>query len=197
MAFPIIEGMWQARTKADLIIEVWEKLDCESVGAKELIAIEEAVRERFGPAAVDSPMVLARTLADEGAELRHSEIMELYVQRRADRPYEPVLRNVVKLGSLKTSLSTIRDLENIRKKFASDDDKEGLRLLRATVLDGKQQLLQRPTAGFSMRMSAVERAEVADWLTLWLQTPEMFETWFSLRKRSKEFIEKFGSGFGD
>ena len=28
--------MWESRTKIDLIIEVWEKLDCESVGAKAL-----------------------------------------------------------------------------------------------------------------------------------------------------------------
>ena len=35
--------MWQSRTKIDLIIEVWEKLDCESVGAAEIEAIEEAV----------------------------------------------------------------------------------------------------------------------------------------------------------
>ncbi len=63
--------MYKSRTKTDLIIEVWEALDCESVGAKEIIAIEEAVREQFGQNAVESPMILARLLADEGAELRH------------------------------------------------------------------------------------------------------------------------------
>ena len=30
---------WNARTKRDLIIEVWERLDCESVGRIELEAI--------------------------------------------------------------------------------------------------------------------------------------------------------------
>ena len=65
--------MLKSRTKNDLMIEVWETLDCENVGAKEIIAIEKAVRERFGEAAVDSPMVIARLLADEGAELRSEE----------------------------------------------------------------------------------------------------------------------------
>lgn len=36
--------MWNSRTKIDLIIEVWEKLDCESVGAREIEAIETVVR---------------------------------------------------------------------------------------------------------------------------------------------------------
>ena len=70
--------MWNSRNKTELIIEVWEKLDCESVGAAEIEAIETAVDEIFGKPAIDSPMKIARLLADEGAELRHSEIMELY-----------------------------------------------------------------------------------------------------------------------
>ena len=40
--------MWQSKTKNDLIIEVWEKLDCESVGAIEIEAIETVVREKYG-----------------------------------------------------------------------------------------------------------------------------------------------------
>jgi len=32
--------MWLSRNKNDLIIEVWEKLDCENVGAAEIEAIE-------------------------------------------------------------------------------------------------------------------------------------------------------------
>jgi len=67
--------MWKSRTKNDLMIEVWEALDCENVGAEEIVAIEQAVREQFGASAVGSPMAIARLLADEGAELRHSEIM--------------------------------------------------------------------------------------------------------------------------
>ena len=59
--------MWQSRTKNDLIIEVWEKLDCENVGAAEIEAIEVVVKEQYGEAAVDSPMIIARLLADEGA----------------------------------------------------------------------------------------------------------------------------------
>ena len=73
----------KARTKAELIIEVWEHLDCESVGAKELEAIQRAVRDRFGAGAVASPASIARTLADEGAVLRHPEVIECDASWRA------------------------------------------------------------------------------------------------------------------
>ena len=82
--------MWKSRNKTELIIEVWEKLDCESVGAAEVEAIEIAVEAVYGKPAVESPMRIARLLADEGAELRHSEIMDLYLQRVSVRPHAAV-----------------------------------------------------------------------------------------------------------
>jgi len=41
---------WSARTKHDLIIEVWEYLDCESVGARELEEIQQALGEKLAQA---------------------------------------------------------------------------------------------------------------------------------------------------
>ena len=37
---------WRARTISDLMIEVWEALDCESVGSKELEQIQQAYRRK-------------------------------------------------------------------------------------------------------------------------------------------------------
>ena len=172
---------WKAKNKRDLIIEVWEKLDCESVGATEIRAVEEVVRDVYGKSAVESPMLIARLLADEGAELRHSEIMELFVERFEEKPYTAEFRNVLKLGSLRSALASIRRLENLRKKFASEKDKEGLRQVRERTIAAKKELKKTP-----------EDKEIAQWLTVWLQTPEAFEGWVTLRKRSKDFKETFG-----
>ena len=184
--------MYNSRTKIDLIIEVWEKLDCESVGAKEILAIEEAVRERFGPAAVESPMITARLLADEGADLRHSEIMELYVERSSDRPYDAAFRNILKLDDLRSAAASIKKLEALRVKFESAGDKEGLRLLREKAIAGKNEAL---ASSKNKKLPPAERhaqAEAAEWLALWLKTPEIFDQWLQLRKRSAEFKKNFG-----
>ena len=109
--------MWRSRSKDDLVIEVWEKLDCESVGRDELEAITEAVLGLFGEAAVDTPMTLARKLVDEGAELRHSEVMELHLEHFTNIEYEAEFRNIVNIADLRTARKTIRDLENLRRKF--------------------------------------------------------------------------------
>lgn len=173
--------MWQSKNKRDLMIEVWEELDCENVGRAEIEAIEEVVRDVYGEQAVESPMKIARLLADEGAELRHSEIMSLFVERYEAEPYTAEFRNIFRLGSLRNTLSSIRRLENLRRKFASDNDKEGLRLIKERTVNAKRELTQTP----------VDR-ELAQWLTIWLQTPEAFESWLLLRKRSADFKERFG-----
>lgn len=185
--------MWESRNKQDLIIEVWEKLDCESVGAVEIEAIEAAVEGQYGKAAVDSPMIIARQLADEGAELRHQEIMELYLRRAEDRPYDAALRNVLRLDSLSSAMHSIRELENIRRKYASDGDKDGLRQIRELVIEAKRLLGSRID---DIRTSDADRhvlVELNEWLSHWLQTPQLFADWVEMRQRSRDFIDKFGN----
>ena len=189
--------MYNSRTKNDLIIEVWEALDCESVGAKEIAAVEEAVRTRFGSSAVDLPMIIARSLADEGAELRHAEILELDVQRRLDSPYDAMFRNILKFSDFKQTIVSLRNLDNLRQKFLRENDKEGLRLVRETALKGKnraQMIGKNPKVDETKR---AEKSEIAEWFTIWLQSPEVFENWIILRQNSKNFKEKFGEKIAD
>ncbi len=186
------DKMWQSRTKNDLIIEVWEKLDCESIGAVEIEAIETVVGEQYGRGAIDNPMRIARLLADEGADLRHSEIMELYIARASDRPYEAAFRDVVNINGFRSAQRSIKNLEALRRKYQRDNDKEGLRLVREAALNGKlaaAETAERERVDPSIRQI---NAEIAQWFTVWMQTPEVFDDWFDLRQRSGDFIDKFG-----
>lgn len=182
---------WQARTKRELMIEVWERLDCESVGAKELEAVREAVRERFGEGAVESPARVARLLADEGAELRHAEVLEMDARWRTQDPYEAAFRNVLKFSTFEEAAQSIRRLDNLRKQFHRRNDRAGLRRVRETVLKGKQraQMIARNQSVNERKRE--EKAEMAEWFTVWLNQPEIFEDWLALRLASKDFRARF------
>jgi hypothetical protein len=182
---------WKARTKRDLMIEVWEHLDCETVGAVELETIESVVRERFGEGAVESPASVARLLADEGAELRHAEVLEMDTRYRSLDPYEAMFRNVLKFSTFAQAAATIKNLENLRRQFTRKKDREGLRRVQETALKGKQraQMISR-NRNVDERKRA-EKAEIAEWFTVWLQQPEIFTDWLELRQRSKDFRERF------
>src|ERR671917_534510 len=186
------KGVWKARTKHELMIEVWEHLDCETVGARELGRIFDAVRERFGEGAEESPAVVARLLADEGAELRHAEVLEMDARWRAADPYEAMFRNVLKFSNFEEAAASIKRLDNLRLQFGRKKDKEGLRRVRETVLRGKQraQMIARNTSVNERKRA--EKEEIAEWFTVWLRQPEIFEDWLHLRQRTKDFRARFG-----
>ncbi len=175
--------MWRSRSKDDLVIEVWEKLDCESVGRVELEAITEAVLGLFGEAAVDTPMTLARKLADEGAELRHSEVMELHLEHFTNIEYEAEFRNIVNIADLRSARKTLRDLENLRRKFQDKDDKRGLRLVLEAGRKARESALAK---------KGEQAREIAEWFRIWLQSPELFESWIRLRTASANYNDLFG-----
>lgn len=185
--------MWTARTKEELAIEVWEKLDCESVGETEIEAIQAAVAGRFGDPSVDSPMKIARLLADEGAVLRHPEILRCYVRQNLPSTSNRELRDEIDMTSLTKALRSIMVLEKARvdRKLAGDLD--GLRTLRELALEAKRNVNERIN---SPRTEAAVRElniEITEWLSHWLQVPTLFESWVAIRIQSHGFIEKFGN----
>jgi hypothetical protein len=182
---------WEARTKRELMIEVWEHLDCESVGAKELEAVREAVRERFGEGAVESPARVARVLADEGAELRHAEVLEMDARWRTQDPYEAAFRNVLKFSTFAEAAQSIRRLDNLRRQFRRKNDREGLRRVQETVLKGKQRAQMIARNQSVNERKRAEKTEMAEWFTVWLNQPEIFEDWLALRLTSKDFRARF------
>jgi hypothetical protein len=186
------EYKWKSRTKRDLMIEVWEHLDCESVGAAELEVIVRAVRERFGEGAVESPVRVARLLADEGAELRHAEVLEMDAQWRAADPYEAMFRNVLKFSDFAQAAASLKRLENLRRQFKRQRDETGLRRVRETVLKGKQRAQMIAGNKKVDEQKRAEKAEMAEWFTIWLRQPEIFDDWVELRQRSADFRARFG-----
>ena len=173
------------------MIEVWEHLDCETVGARELDAVAEAVRERFGEGAVESPAAIARLLADEGAELRHAEVLDADARWRGSDPYEAMFRNVLRFSTFEEAAASIRRLENLRRQFARTGDREGLRLVREAALKGKRRAQMIARNGSVNERKRAEKAEIAEWFTVWLNQPELFEDWLYLRQSSKEFRARF------
>jgi len=183
--------MFVSKNKTDLIIEVWEKLDCESVGREEILSIETVVRDVFGAMAVDSPMVPARLLADEGAELRHSELMALFVERHSERPYDASIHNLFDLTGLDTLRTSLTNAENLRCVLLRRNDSTGLRELRRKAIETKKTAVVKSTDDRLNERAQRRFAESAQWITLWLQSPELFDNWVKLRRASPDFRKSF------
>jgi hypothetical protein len=180
---------WRARTRRDLIIEVWEALDCESVGSRELAEIQKVVGQELGAGSVDSPASLARILADEGAVLRHPEVLSLDTEWRERELSALIPPDELNFSGLAESADSIKRLDSLRRKFEANGEQAELGRLREMTLKVKQDVLVVSRSQAVASRKRLEATEIAHWLTIWLQSPDIFTDWLSLRQRSPEFIE--------
>ena len=183
---------WNARTKRDLIIEVWEQLDCESVGAFELEQIQRALIEKFGAGALESPATIARTVADEGAVLRHPEVFDSDVKWREQNLKKWSFRDGLDFSDLSSAFASVVKLEEKRLQLQVDDDATGRKELREIVMAARKDLLLRARSRIAGAAVREQHKEISQWLAVWLQSPELFSDWLDLRRRSAEFRRKFG-----
>ncbi len=184
---------WNSRTKRDLIIEVWEHLDCESVGACELEQIQQALHERFGDGALESPASIARTVADEGAVLRHPEVFHFDSKWRERNFTGQRFLNELDFQSLPEALDSFLKLEDKRREFEANSDEKGLEQLRVVFESAREDCLLIARSKIVDESQREQAKEISNWLTVWLQAPELFSDWLELRRRSPEFRKRFES----
>src|SRR6266851_4510250 len=180
---------WRSRTKRDLIIEVWEALDCESVGARELEQIQQVLQEKLGEGAIESPAAIARVVADEGAALRHPEVFECDLKWREGKL--SATSNKLDFSSLATALESFTEVEG-RRASAEQKDDAALRRLRELIAGARQDALLVARSKVIPNSQRAEAKEISEWLRVWLVAPELFRDWLDLRMRSAEFQKKFG-----
>ena len=157
-------------SRDEFIIEVWEGMEKEVVGASELGVIESAVVERFGTAM--SPASIARVLADHGARLGHPEILQADARWREKQLL--FTADDLEFGDLAAARKLI---DKIQQSGGDPAMRQSVRTLK-TELD-------------SLSASNQLAAEVTQWLGVWLQNPQIFAEWLVLRQNTAEFRERF------
>jgi hypothetical protein len=182
---------WEARTRTELIIEVWEDLDCESVGAPELEAIQATLKEKFGAGGVMSPAAIARVVADEGAVLRHPEVFDCDFKWREEKLQQKAFRDELDFSDLSAAFDSVVKIEQERLQLAQGA--APLAELRQVVKAARDEARLESHSKIIDARSREQLKEIAHWLTVWLQSPELFSDWLDLRRRSPEFLKRFGS----
>jgi hypothetical protein len=185
-----------AQAAREFIVQFWLERGRPPIDAQFLEEVQGELKS-FEDVAM-SPASVARQLADEGAELRHPQIIESDVHWR-----EAFLKNRVdKLAAVEQLSSGARldieeagvligKMEKLRQEFERDDDDTRLNELRTIAADARQ---RAEAMGKNHKLDEKvrrEQSEIAEWLKVWLQTPALFENWLELRRRSEEFRKRF------
>jgi len=184
-------------TKEEVIIDVWERLDCASVGTKELTAIQQSLRDRFGDSAADSPAIIARLLADEGAVLRHPEVLDCDAGWRERALSIALVPEGVNFENLDEAAAAIQALDEVRLDLEAESRQPELVRLREAVLGIKKDRQLVARSKVVEENSRLQAGEIAEWLAVWLNAPGLFADWLELRRRSADFVERFSRHSSD
>jgi hypothetical protein len=164
-------------------------MEKDVVGAPELELIQQALAVRFGT--ILSLASIARTLADHGVRLGHPDVLSADLKWRERS--ELLTQEDLAFGSLEAAAALIEKIEALRQNF--ENDKPMLEHLRQSVQEIKSELdVWAASDRLGQRIIA---QEVAQWLAIWLQNPQIFTEWLALRRNTPEFRQKFLTGFQD
>ena len=166
-------------TRDQVIVEAWNRLETDVVGGTELSMIQAVLVERFG--SETSPSSIARVLADDGSRLGHPEILQADTSWRESQHF--FTPDDLSFYSITAAFAFIEKLQQAQDQPA----------LRQSVQQIKHELeyLATSSKGAANRRSVAR--EAAQWLTVWLQNPQIFSEWLELRRSANEFRELFGT----
>lgn len=102
-------------------------------------------------------------------------------------PYSEDLDGVLSFTDFARAEDTLRRLEELRQRFRSAGDKKGMEYCRLVARLGRR---RAELIGRNVRVNAnkrLQKREMSTWFAIWLETPDLFEDWLALRKKSDEF----------
>jgi hypothetical protein len=169
-----------------MLVGLWKQMNTNSVGAAELDAIQQSL---LANGVSESPASIARTLADHGAVLVHPEILEADLSWRRRNVLGPFAPEELNFDTPAAAVKWIEKLDDSCRQL----DESGLEQLRELALSIKREL---ELVAASERIGNRNRElaqEVAQWLAVWLQNPQIFKDWFALLRDTAEFRRRFES----
>ncbi|MDQ3011208.1 MAG: hypothetical protein M3X11_10965 [Acidobacteriota bacterium] len=175
-------------TKQEMVLEIYDREAMGEVTARAIAIINRALVEEFGEGGVMAPAEIARILHDEDLPIRFEQIFRM--ESLTDK-YENLFGGLTKCGTLAEAEGSLRQIDELFRKFQQAGDRKGIRYARRAGLRLKQittALSQSPKLTGGQRS---EMGEAAQWLRVWLETPDIFDQWLELRKATVEFKALF------
>lgn len=176
-------------SKKEFVLEIYDREAMGEVTAREIAIINQALIEEFGEGGSMTPAEIARVLVDEDLPVRFEQIFRMTTPTVK---YENLFDGLSFNQSLEEAESSLRQIAALDRQFARLADRTGRRFARETALTAKQNALALANSPALTLHQQDEQREIAQWFTVWLQTPSLFDEWLELRKGSPDFRRVFG-----
>ena len=172
-------------TKKQRILDIAREMGCERFTPFEVEQIRRQMTARLGAEGKTSPEYVAEVLQAAGLRVLWS------TQHDIDELREEEFEDLLHFSTLEEAEMCLVRLDELWRKYQT----MGIRAAGERVLEIAR--LGRRRADMIARNRKVEprkraeKAEIAQWFKIWLETPDAFFDWLELRKQSEDYQKQF------
>ena len=175
-------------SKQEMVLEIYDREAMGEVTAREIAVINQGLIDEFGEGGAMAPAEIARILHDEDLPIRFEQIFRM--ESPTDK-YENLFGGLTKCGTLAEAEGSLRQIDKLFREFQRAGDRKGIRYARQAALRLKHSTTALSQSPKLKEYQRSEMGEAAQWLSVWLQTPDIFDQWLELRKATAEFRKLF------
>jgi len=175
-------------SKKQIVLELFAGRSGRQLEVSDLRAARTELQSRLGADDRTSVGYIASVLRAAGYDVRYEDP---YADPVMPEPYATTLKGVLEFGDLTSAEQSLQRLDALYRDYTESGDRQGVKFVWTLVKKGKvraQRLATSPRVRESKRR---EKAEIARWFQVWLETPDLFSDWLALRKSSAEFRQFF------
>jgi hypothetical protein len=177
-------------SKKQLILESGANLKRQSLGPAELRRVQQDLRQHLAPAKPPSLGYIASVLKQAGLRVDYED---RFTDPVIPERYAGRLEGALRFDDLAAAEAALGRLHAAYADYESDSDREGATLVRKIVLRGKERAGSLAANSRIRPEKRQEKAEIASWFRVWLESPHLFFDWLEVRKNTEEFRQLFPS----
>ncbi|MEP7272615.1 MAG: hypothetical protein ABI882_14010 [Acidobacteriota bacterium] len=169
-----------------MVLEIYDREAMGEVTPREIAIINRGLVEEFGEGGILAPAEIASILSDEDLPVRFDQIFNMSAP---DDRYEHLFSAPLDISTLQSAESSLRHIQSIHEQLVRSQDLRGAQYARALARAAKDEALAQSTNSKLAELQRLRHAEIAQWFTIWLQTPALLDAWLELRKTTPAYRE--------
>lgn len=167
------------KTKTQFAIELLSKERGNRLTGRTVTFVNSELIKQFGPGGRLSGAEIGKLAEEVGLEVDFIDLTGF----DDDQRYEGVFEQVLKFDNLVSARASILVIDSMFRKYKTANDVIGMNKAREVARRGKKWATIVSKNKKVNELKRAEKAEIAEWFSVWLRTPDLFETWSELRRQ--------------
>ncbi len=173
------------KTKKELILQAARQISAQNWTPAEIDQLRRRLIAEHGEVAKTGTDYIADVLKDNGYKVN------LQIQAEAEEQFEEEFEDLLHFKTLNDAEVSIMRLDELLRRFKAHEERAAAERVLNVARLGKRRAEMIARNAKVEKLKRAEKAEIAEWFRIWLETPDAFFDWLDVRKKSQDFVARF------